>query len=40
MATGKFMGGELQRALLSDEGVGFRPDGTVDLEKFRMRVEL
>jgi methylated-DNA-protein-cysteine methyltransferase-like protein len=40
MATGKFMGGELQRALLCEDGIGFREDGTVDLDKYRMRAEV
>ncbi len=37
LSTYKVGSGELQRALLEDEGVVFRLDGTVDLAKFRWR---
>lgn len=29
-----FGGSDVQRELLEQEGVGFRPDGTVDMERF------
>lgn len=41
MADGAITGGmysELRRALLSDEGVDFLPDGRVDMKRFRWEI--
>ncbi len=39
LAKGFAFGGEgVQRAMLLSEGVGFRPDGTVDMQKYRWEV--
>jgi methylated-DNA-protein-cysteine methyltransferase related protein len=37
LSTYKVGSGELQRALLENEGLSFRPDGTIDLNRYQWR---
>ncbi len=37
LSTYKVGTGELQRVLLEEEGIAFRPDGTVDLNRYQWR---